>query len=260
MKSDPNIKHSLDKIDPAQRGIDLVKEKPNEKEKDRLKRAAQNFEAIFVSQILRNMRRSNTESGLFGNGMSGDIYGSMFDEKIAEAIASKGGLGIADIIIESIKRNEQHNVPDSGKHILDLRSVPSAKAFRKSDDYDRERSIIKEASERYDLDPKLIMAVMLVESDFRKNAVSNKGAAGLMQLMESTAREIGVKNGFDARENVFGGVRYLKSLFERFNRNLELALSAYNAGPTAVEKYKGIPPFPETQRYVQKVINVYRKL
>lgn len=112
----------MDKIDPAQRGIDLVKEKPNEKEKDRLKRAAQNFEAIFVSQLLRNMRRSNTESGLFGNGMSGDIYGSMFDEKIAEAIASKGGLGIADIIIESIKRNGQP-FPETQRYVQKVINV-----------------------------------------------------------------------------------------------------------------------------------------
>ncbi|MEK6805034.1 MAG: lytic transglycosylase domain-containing protein [Pseudomonadota bacterium] len=121
------------------------------------------------------------------------------------------------------------------------------------------QTLINKYAARHDVKPALVRAVMRVESCFDPRAVSRSGARGLMQLMPQTAAHLGVRDSFDANENVDGGVRYLKMMLERFNQNTKLALAAYNAGPTAVTDHKGIPPFPETQTYVKRVLADYQK-
>ncbi len=116
---------------------------------------------------------------------------------------------------------------------------------------------IRMACGRYGLDYNLVKAVIRAESAFNHQAVSPKGAVGLMQLMPGTSRQLGVINPFDPLQNVDGGVRYLRDLIIRFNNNLTLALAAYNAGPEAVEKHRGIPPYSETVFYVQRVLSLY---
>jgi soluble lytic murein transglycosylase-like protein len=108
-----------------------------------------------------------------------------------------------------------------------------------------------------DLDPKLVEALIRVESAFNSRAVSNKGAMGLMQLMPGTALELGVEDAFDVEENLRGGTAYLRSLIDRFSGDLTLALAGYNAGPAAVEKYSGVPPYRETTDYVRRVLAAY---
>lgn len=118
-------------------------------------------------------------------------------------------------------------------------------------------SIVKSTAGKYNLDPSLIHAVIKTESNYNKYAVSRKGAMGLMQLMPSTAQDLGVENPFHPIQNIDGGVRYLRQLLEKFNWNLTLALAAYNAGPETVKKYGNVPPIKETRDYVRKVLSLY---
>jgi soluble lytic murein transglycosylase-like protein len=106
------------------------------------------------------------------------------------------------------------------------------------------------------LDPKLVRAVVQVESGYNADALSNKGAMGLMQLMPGTARQLGVENPWDVDENIKGGTAYLRSLMDRFS-DVELALAAYNAGPEAVARHAGIPPYDETREYVRRVLKLF---
>ena len=113
-------------------------------------------------------------------------------------------------------------------------------------------AMAEEAARRHGLDPDLVRAVVAVESGFRPDAVSPKGAQGLMQLMPRTARALGVKDSFDPADNLDGGTRYLRSLVTRYNGDVKRALAAYNAGEGAVARHGGIPPYPETLAYVRR--------
>jgi soluble lytic murein transglycosylase-like protein len=113
------------------------------------------------------------------------------------------------------------------------------------------------AAARHNVDPNLVRAVVKVESNFNSNAVSRKGAMGLMQLMPKTARELKVKNPFDPQQNVDAGVRHLKYLLENYNGDVNLTLAAYNAGEGAVRRSAGVPHYSETQDYVRKITHLY---
>ena len=118
-------------------------------------------------------------------------------------------------------------------------------------------NLISKYSDKNGLDEDFVKAVINQESGFNPNATSHCGAMGLMQLMPSTAQGLGVKNAYDAEQNIEGGTKYLKGLMDRFGNYKQLALAAYNAGPNAVKKYGGIPPYAETQNYVKKVLSKY---
>ncbi len=119
-------------------------------------------------------------------------------------------------------------------------------------------SIVVRAAVKHRLDPALVRAVIHVESRANTVGVSPKGARGIMQLMPGTARRLGVVNIHDPVQNINGGSKYLRVLLDMFGNDLKLALAAYNAGPAAVRQYRGIPPYPETQKYVKKVMTAYR--
>lgn len=130
--------------------------------------------------------------------------------------------------------------------VRDLSAIKTKFEFQKT---------INEAARENNLDPKLVNAIIEQESGFNPNAVSEAGAVGLMQLMPDTARHLGVKDPLNPHENVRAGTKYLSSLLNRYQGNVVLALSAYNAGPANVDRYQGVPPFEETKNYVRKIIN-----
>ncbi len=116
---------------------------------------------------------------------------------------------------------------------------------------------IRDAAGLYGLEFALIKAIVQVESSFNPNAVSNAGAIGLMQIMPENHNALCLRDPYDPRANIMAGTRYLKSLLNRFDDDIRLSLAAYNAGPAAVERYNGIPPYPETQKYVNRVMGYY---
>ena len=122
----------------------------------------------------------------------------------------------------------------------------------------RFEGITRSAARKYGVDPYLVLGIMKAESNFNIRAISRKGARGLMQLMPATARFHKVRNIYNPAENIFGGVRHLRLLLDRFGGNLLLAIAAYNAGATAVEKYNNVPPYSETRIYVERVLVYYK--
>ncbi len=163
----------------------------------------------------------------------------------------------ADIYVYIDQNGVAHftNVPNSAKYRLFM-SAPPLNTYNTSK-YD---AFITEAAKKYGVSFPLVKAIIKAESGFNPRAVSKKGAQGLMQLMPSTASLLNVKNPFDPWENINGGTRYFKNLLDRFNGKLALALAGYNAGPEKVARYRGVPPYRETQDYIRKVIRYYRML
>jgi soluble lytic murein transglycosylase-like protein len=167
-----------------------------------------------------------------------------------------GGPVAADIYRYQDKEGVWHftNVEKGGSYRLFIRtSRKDASEYIKV--YEDE---INRASKQFGVDAPLIKAVIKAESDFDHKAVSVKGAQGLMQLMPETAEAMEVQDPFDPEANIWGGTRYLSLLLKRFNNDKKLALAAYNAGPDKVDFHNGIPPFPETRAFIERVLKYYK--
>ena len=136
-------------------------------------------------------------------------------------------------------------------------TAPGAPTLPKSINPDVLHQIVQETAQKHDIDPALVSAVISTESNWNTSALSRKGAQGLMQLVPETAQKLGVFNAWDPQQNIDGGVRYLHMLLDRYNGDLPKALAAYNAGPNAVDRWGGVPNYPETRDYVRKVTHSY---
>lgn len=163
--------------------------------------------------------------------------------------------GAAGRNCQVLVREQQRRSPTKARAATQ-RPRPAARD-RSPGRYTRYDGFIREAAGLYQLPEPFIRAVMRVESDFTPEAVSHAGAMGLMQLMPRTAAAMGVRDPFDPRQNILGGTRYLRILANKFNGDLVLTVAAYNAGEGAVMRYRGVPPYAETRRYVQRVLRHY---
>ena len=147
------------------------------------------------------------------------------------------------------------NVPTSSNYKIYIREKPPMSL--NSGVADRYDDLITEASKKHGVSFSLLKALIKIESDFNPRAISSAGAIGLMQIMPENIRALNIKDPFDPLENIMGGARYLKHLITRFDGKLPMALAAYNAGPNVVDRYKRIPPFKETEDFVEKVMKYY---
>ena len=255
----------------------------NDKQVEQLRKACADFESIFIAKMFKSMRESSEENSIFGDGFGADLYQGLFEEKVSEKLAQSGGLGIGKALFDQLSEKIT-NRSTTGEGSISIRkaileqstaklkqtmpaeaetfSIQSA-AMRATTAgsqplYDRIKGfhhLVAAAAQKYALPMHLIYGVIAQESAGDPQAVSKVGAKGLMQLMDETASDLGVKDSFDPQQNVMGGAQYLREQLDRFDGDLKRALAAYNAGPGNVEKYQGIPPFSETRNYVTKVLS-----
>jgi len=258
-----------------------ISRKPTlEGEKRRLHKATKDIESLFLYQMLQAMRKTIPKSSLgegagLSSGLGKDIYTQMFDQELASKMAGRNERSLSNLLYESMVKlveaqfNDKPSDEKSINEIIPQNNFIKIKSEKEAspmelnprDSRGHEIKVDREAigntinriSQKYNLKPELIHAVVKAESNFNPEAVSKAGAKGLMQLVDTTAADMGVKNVFDPEENIEGGAKYLRKLLDDFG-DLKLALAAYNAGPGTVARYGGVPPYRETQDYVKNIL------
>jgi soluble lytic murein transglycosylase-like protein len=243
------------------------------------------MKTLLELQAMQNLSTSNdtNSSTLSSNSTQfSELINELLNEQMLGSSDSLNGLGDVSSLLESLQATTGTN-PGASSYIasfllnsnsnyiptsnsIDSTSSSSLEQYTK--DYTGKESYenflvgaeqysaeIAKAAKTYNVPEKLIASVMKQESNFNPSAVSSAGASGLMQLMPSTARFLGVNDTLDPEQSIMGGAKYLRQMLDQFDNNVETALAAYNAGPGNVKKYGGIPPFKETQNYVKNILN-----
>lgn len=242
----------------------------DEQEKSKIAKASKDFESLLSSMMIKSMTKST--GGLLGGGeYGGEVFDMIFTQQLAEQMTNSSGYGIAEKIYRSVTGEQ---LPDSGIKALQHRPVqfhgdikksaegvpgvqPSNSSLKRLHRFD---PIINDAARRHGVSPNLVRSIILAESAAKERAVSKANAKGLMQLMDATAKDMGVNNSFDPKQNIEGGTKYISKMLQKYGGNVKHALAAYNAGPANVDKYNGIPPFQETQNYVPRVLGYLKHL
>lgn len=204
------------------------------------------FRQLLMQKINMAMQLTNDDSSL--SSMS-SFMPSMFSPNVSSFM--NGQLQPYSTPMErAFTAYQTSAIPYGGVH-----NNPTTTNLRKQPPTNEFNGLIRQAAQKYNVDENIIHAIIKMESNYNPRATSRAGAVGLMQLMPSTARELGVTDRYNVAQNINGGTKYISQMLARHNGNLELALASYNAGPGNVQKYGGIPPFKETQNYVRKVMN-----
>lgn len=191
-------------------------------------------------------------------GFSGESFSSVLENCLSQVSDTSAALGSAPVIDASLLTYRGMSYAAYPLVSGSYESVyPRLTQAEIQELMPRINAAIEKYSARFNVDPLLVRAVMKQESNFQPFALSTAGAMGLMQLMPDTASGLGVKDPYNIEENIRGGVQYLSFQLQNFNNDLRLALAAYNAGPNAVRKYGGVPPYEETQNYVERVLKYY---
>jgi Rod binding domain-containing protein len=266
----------------------------------RATREFESFFTYYLMKTMREtVPESSVAGGAPLTGGSGkDIFTDMFDMEIARGLSLSRGRSLADLMFNSMEQLLEAQFGEQGR-ASDREFLPLPSGQSRAFDFDREtvplpndrpdfREIeagrdlrmrlrreapsaesriardygphIHRAAKRHGLDPALILAVIRNESNGRPEAVSHAGAKGLMQLMDTTAADLGVQDAFDPGQNIEAGSRYLRQMLDRYQGDPELALAAYNAGPAAVDEHNGVPPYRETREYVARVLDTVRRV
>lgn len=258
----------------------------SESEKQEFAKAARGFESMFVNMLVKEMKVGELDEGEENGdyGFGANTLKGYADMQLSDQISKTGsGIGIAEKIYQQLtgeklspitveKVADLSNTMNAGSNVSDImseiqnisnqssnsdlttESLSNGNSFldRINNRLKKYDNIINAASEKYDVPAPLIKSIIAAESAGKNSASSKVGAKGLMQLMDGTAKSLGVTNSFDPVQNIMGGTKYLKNLISQFG-NLDNAIAAYNAGPGNVQKYNGVPPFQETVNYVKKV-------
>lgn len=265
-----NLKLKITEFDKHIQPANTMHKNFTDAQKTKLAKASQDFESLLTGMMLKSMNKT-TEGGMFGKeSYGGDVLDVVFQSEIASFMTRSQGLGVAKMLYKKLTGEDLTPNINIDKPLIPPMEIkfnsknknhktvtPSNTSLKRLNEY---LPVIREAAQKFGVNENLIKSVILTESAANSNAQSKVKAKGLMQLMDSTAADLGVNNVWDPKDNIFGGTKYLSQMLKQYDGDIEKTLAAYNAGPANVKKYDGVPPFKETKNYINRVIGYLNHL